>query len=479
MPPYPRPEPDPTEPLASSAESPQVQTEEASFATDVADLAARFSAQGGAGLPPELAADLALEIVLNEIVMQACLATGATGAAIGLQCEGGMFCRATSGTTAPDLGSPLDTATGISGECVRTLRTQRCDDTLTDARVDAAASLRLGVRSLMVMPLLRGDELIGVFELFSSRAFAFGDRDERTLEALAGRVLNSLERAAEPVPAEIPEVEESQSSDSVAESGSIADFESVAEEVEKGESSAEQSPAEAPIFVDESTTRPRLDFVTLLLAAAVVACAVLLGILIGRHLVLQKTRARTRRAVPTATASVQPPVAAPAATPLQPTASAGQAAHPSKTGASSTVPPGGLLVYENGKEIFRLPPTPGEAAANQQIGVQPAATVEPLQNQPEHVFELPPAEVENNLLYRVDPHYPESARRQQIEGKVVLDLQVNPDGSVESARLVSGPPELVQAAVDAVRQWRFQPRTENGLPVRLHTVVTLTFQLPQ
>src|ERR1700687_1109790 len=52
----------------------------------------------------------------------------------------------------------------------------------------------------MVMPLLRETELVGLFELFSPLPQAFGERDERTLEALAGRILNNLERAAQPPP---------------------------------------------------------------------------------------------------------------------------------------------------------------------------------------------------------------------------------------------------------------------------------------
>src|SRR5579862_5544669 len=72
------------------------------FEADLAQLAAVFSAHGG-GVSPELSADLALEIVLNEIAVQACLSTGATGAAIALLRDGEMVCRASDGVTAPGL----------------------------------------------------------------------------------------------------------------------------------------------------------------------------------------------------------------------------------------------------------------------------------------------------------------------------------------------------------------------------------------
>ena len=115
------------------------------FENDFAVLAARLSAPGEGGLPPEFSAELALEIVLNEIVEKACLSTGATGAAIVMRRDGEMVCRASSGSTAPDLGSQLDEESGLSGECIQTRKTQRCDDAPDDPRVDREASLRLGV----------------------------------------------------------------------------------------------------------------------------------------------------------------------------------------------------------------------------------------------------------------------------------------------------------------------------------------------
>src|ERR1700722_2532477 len=196
MPSPPMPGPDLSQAIPNATGVLRGQTADAGFEADFAALAARFAAQSGGGLSAELSADLALEIVLNEIVEQACLATGATGAAIVLRrdSERGseMVCRGSTGATAPELGARLEGASGLSGECVRTHQTQLCDDVLADLRVDLEASARLGVRSVMVMPLLRGDELVGVFELFSSLPGAFGERDERTLEALAGRILSNL-----------------------------------------------------------------------------------------------------------------------------------------------------------------------------------------------------------------------------------------------------------------------------------------------
>src|SRR5579871_4772917 len=157
---------------------------------DIRGLASALAASGG-GAASE---DLALDLVLNQIVEQACLATGATGAAIALLRNGEMVCRATTGRNAPDLGTRLDNA-GFSAECLRIGTLQRCDDTETDPRVDATACRLLGVRSILVVPLWYWGEFMGIFEIFSPRANAFGERDEQTLQALAYRIVRQAKTA--------------------------------------------------------------------------------------------------------------------------------------------------------------------------------------------------------------------------------------------------------------------------------------------
>src|SRR5258708_22048643 len=83
---------------------------------------------------------------------------------------------------------------------VETRRVERWDDAEADPRAEAEACRRLGVRSVMALPLLKDAEVVGLFEAFSSRPSAFGDRDEHTLQALSRRVLKNLELAAEPLP---------------------------------------------------------------------------------------------------------------------------------------------------------------------------------------------------------------------------------------------------------------------------------------
>src|ERR1035438_6989309 len=101
------------------------------------------------GFPP----DLALDLVLNELVVRAADATHASAAALALVRGDEMVCRAATGLHAPDLGIPLNTRDGLSGACVRTRSPQLCNDAESDARVDPTASRRLGIRSMLIVPV--------------------------------------------------------------------------------------------------------------------------------------------------------------------------------------------------------------------------------------------------------------------------------------------------------------------------------------
>lgn len=137
----------------------------------------------------EVVGEIAEQFRLREILEEVCIATGATGAAIALARGEEMVCRATAGADAPDLGVCLDPNHGLSGSCILTRQLQQCTDTETDPRVDPDACRQLGVRSIAVLPLVRGSELLGVFEILSSRPNAFGQEELDSLQALSGRIL--------------------------------------------------------------------------------------------------------------------------------------------------------------------------------------------------------------------------------------------------------------------------------------------------
>jgi putative methionine-R-sulfoxide reductase with GAF domain len=136
-----------------------------------------------------------LEAALQLLAERAQYITGASGAAIALIEESEMICRASAGPSAPALGAEVQVKSSLTGESVRTRQVLRCDNTETDSRVNRETCIALNIKSVMVVPLLREQEVIGVFELLADRTSAFEDRDVKALERLAEMVQTSLEHA--------------------------------------------------------------------------------------------------------------------------------------------------------------------------------------------------------------------------------------------------------------------------------------------
>ncbi len=84
---------------------------------------------------------------------------------------------------------------------------------------------------------------------------------------------------------------------------------------------------------------------------------------------------------------------------------------------------------------------------------------------------------EARMLRQVKPGYPPLARQARISGEVRLEAVIGVDGAVQQLRAVSGHPLLTGAALEAVRQWRYQPTTLNGRPVEVSTVISVRFLL--
>jgi protein TonB len=83
------------------------------------------------------------------------------------------------------------------------------------------------------------------------------------------------------------------------------------------------------------------------------------------------------------------------------------------------------------------------------------------------------------LVNRVQPVYPPLARQTRISGTVKLHAIIGKDGGVQQLQVVSGHPLLVQSALDAVKQWRYQPTLLNGEPVEVDTEIDVIFSLAQ
>jgi len=89
-----------------------------------------------------------------------------------------------------------------------------------------------------------------------------------------------------------------------------------------------------------------------------------------------------------------------------------------------------------------------------------------------------PAQVaEANLIHDVPPQYPPEAGRARIEGTVVLVAVIGKDGTVQDVRVQSGLSVLAEAAIEAVKQWRYRPYLLNGEPVEVDSQITINFNL--
>jgi len=82
------------------------------------------------------------------------------------------------------------------------------------------------------------------------------------------------------------------------------------------------------------------------------------------------------------------------------------------------------------------------------------------------------------VLRRVQPAYPQMAKIARVQGAVVLAAIIGKDGTIQNLHVVStASPLLNQAAIDAVKQWRYRPYILNGEPVEVDTTVTVNFTL--
>ncbi len=411
-----------------------------------------------AGFPP----DLALDLVLNELVVRAADATGANAAALALVRGEEMVCRAATGSLAPELGIPLNTRDGLSGACFQTRQPQLCVDTESDPRVDPAIPQRLGIRSILIVPVFdsvsdshdKNPQVSGVLEAFSTSPAAFSNSDQDLLEGLAEECARIRRDAIElskrpPAPAVLPDI--------VMPSTFPSGF----------DASASSQPA-----------RPQpYQAWTLILGTLAILAALAVSFLIGSRIGwLLPGASHTQTALP-------PPIP----TPRQSIKSAAA----TKSVGTKTTPAAPasdeLVVYEKGKVIFRMKPVPAtpdrvkhpaNSEATRQSGdmiVEASSTTKVASFQ--SVW-LSPAQAETRLLSRTEPHYPPEALAAGRAGNVVLEVQVAEDGSVSNIRALSGDPVLAAAAAEAVRNWRYQPYRSHDHPAQFQTEVTLSFVLP-
>jgi TonB family protein len=392
-----------------------------------ADLAEVLERHIASGFHP----GLALDLVLNELVVRAADATRARSAALALCRNDEMVCRAATGEHAPDLGIPIDTRDGLSGSCLRTRQSQICFDTETDPRVDAAACRRLGVRSMLIVPVMEGEELAGVLEVFATDPGEFVDSDQNLLEIFA-REAARIRMAA---------------------------LEREQRQLRPDPIATEPQPVPIKSRTADRGKPLRYQVWTFILGGVAIILAVAISFLIGARIgwLRGTSPSRNPHSLPVAQGE---PIPTPRKQPAR---------NPANTAvATDSTPP--LVVYERGRVVFRMKPS---APSHKNVPLSAPAANGPIAR-----VWLAPASAERQLRHRAEPQYPAEAQAAHRTGEVQLEVVVGADGTVSSAHATAGDPTLAAAASDAVRAWRYEPYRVQGRPTEFQTDVTLKFSLP-
>ena len=410
-----------------------------------------------------LNSNFSLDAMLDSIVQAAQRAMCADGAAIAMRRDNLFVCQARSGDMAPELGVELDADSGISGQCLRTGGTVRCDDTNNDPRVDEVCR-DVGLRSVAVVPVGRKPAVSGVLETFSALPNAFDDTQVELLEEMAELVIAAQRRSAQ--------------------------------------SGVERA--------SKKLTNARKRSLVL----AVVALLILLSWLVFRgksnsHPLSTPDRqsvggpSASTLANPSSAAELkQPPSAVEdllGATPNLPSSmvkvKARRRERDSSTGDVTVrkfapYPAPNRITSANVPDGLRRPPAlnpdPAAEAAPALPDVSTRREIAPGELLPAASNHLPPQpEMKvsegfsgGTIEQRVEPIYPREALEQRIVGEVQLQAVVAEDGTVHDVKVIKGHPLLARAAIQAVSQWRYQPYLLNGQPIRRTTDVTLIFNLP-
>jgi TonB family protein len=436
-----------------------------------------------------------LDSILSEATHAARYFTDATGAALALWSQGVVICRARSGDTAPPLGAKLDVDSGVSGECLRSGRAKRCNDTLTDPLVDSQVCQDLGIRSLAAVPLRGEHGVVGILEIFSDRPYAFTDAHLTLLKQLAQIAVTGRSKSVPSTTAVV------KTASDVAPVSTSVGF---------------RIPKIPPFQVLAARMKGEEGQPYRMAAAG----AVLLVLIVAFGWMISRGRnSNSGNHVPR---SVQAASAVPSA--MAATAETTLTVTPSttterggrelikvglpkpKAGSASDVAAGSVVrraateevTSRNAQVAAITPVSAGSGAASappaaedlQAPDLNTVASAEAssaglpktlLASQPR----LPSNELRTSqgitggtLTHRVSPTYPSQARIQRIEGTVVLEAMVSEDGNVRDVKVSSGPAVLASAAKQAVEQWRYQPFQLNGKPVAMGTSIRIIFKLP-
>ena len=440
---------------------------------------------------------LDLDAFLDQIVKHARALTGSNGAAVALRQGTVILCRARCGETSPSLGAQLDADFGISGECLRTGKALRCEDSERDLRLDPEVCRQLGLRSIAVVPIFEWTTVAGILEVFARLPHAFDDHHLEILQQLAELVTTVSGRVTQ----------ENQDMISEAILGPRSEGR---QEIPVAEVSSYASPSRS-----ERLRKRTAPIASRQYYAAAIAIFVLAGLLtiLGwkpwhsrERTVVQATKTLPQAETVPANAApmktrprlnIAEPTAVGRNVTSQPAVSPTPSDHASKAEAQKVARVQPMSGKDEIKNIIVVPSLSRQTSdrgwpANAQEPLAPilligttggfgkdANVVDSALSVQANLPIMVSQGVSGGLLERkVQPIYPAEARSMRLQGPVVLQAVIDEVGKVRNLRTVSGDSVLARAAMDAVRQWRYQPYRLNGQPVEMPTEITVNFTLP-
>jgi protein TonB len=433
---------------------------------------------------------------------------------------------------APDLGVTISPDSGLSGECLRTGVVVRCENTELDPRVDREVCRALNLRSVVVVPVtVDSYSVAGLLEVFSSRPHAFSGRHVLLLRQIAELISAVTSKHSSRAPSSDSATEaptEQLEPDHTPSAPAPAEAPAPIPAAEASSPSPKPSPVvcdvcgfenlpidrdcqncDVPLptalddplsFTVEAPPPPEVCEVIRPVRAAQSAphsfSSLMMWFLLGVVIAVSAfavVRWRYNQPTHAAQGSVElspilntaveassrpEPVPASSVTPAATTAAPAPKPKPSpKQTREPEVP-----VRE-----AKLPSTPQPQPAPSAPDSLALVSASKLDSPLVAVLSAPAAAprwviassapVPARLVHRIEPVYPKAAMARHIEGTVVLHAIVTHKGAVHSVTVVKGNDLLAQAAVQAVKQWRYSPAQLDGQPVDADANITISFSL--
>jgi TonB family protein len=417
----------------------------------------------------------------KRIVAQAFSATPAQGVALALRSSPGapVVCCASEGEMAPPPGTPLDESSGFTAECLKKGTFIVCEDSETDARVDRLVCARLGVRSIVAVPIEKEGTTVGVLEALSDQQAAFSKQHIElllTLACFAKSVAEALEADSRVEAARTEGPAAVIDAPALASQGDVLLSHDLLAKVEDSRGWSERVPRRVRLAIAGG--------VAAALLLALFATAILLwmwrqgtGAEVGKKAKQQPQQALASKpsAVLGANASSRGSIARSQAD-RQRKSVVLKASEVEKIGTTEprVVPSETPSTHADVSEV-----SPPEAFTpiSKDYAAEVATALASAEMMPSASLAISRGAIPARLQHRVEPVYPADARRLRIEGAVVLRAAIDETGHVKSVALVNGNPMLANAAIAAVRQWRYSPSELNHRPTASTTDVTILFHL--